>query len=37
MWSVGCILMELYIGTPLLYCNEVPQLIEKMWQVIGNV
>ena len=31
MWSVGCILAELYLGKPLFYGSDDCSILKKVW------
>jgi serine/threonine protein kinase len=35
MWSVGCILAEMLLGTPLFSCRNNAELLESMMDVLG--
>lgn len=36
MWSVGCILAEMFIGTPLLPGNDYKQQLMRIFHLVGN-
>lgn len=36
MWSLGCVLAELYLGTPLFDGTDEPQMLEKIVATLGK-
>lgn len=34
LWSLGCILAELYSGSPLFYGKDKESIMTKVWQII---